>query len=39
MPIAALIAMKSSLEQTTLAAMQRLAGAIIGAVVALPCSC
>jgi uncharacterized membrane protein YccC len=34
MPIAALIAMKSSLEQTTLAAMQRLAGAIIGAVVA-----
>ena len=34
MPIAALIAMKSSLEQTTLAAMQRLAGAIIGGVVA-----
>jgi uncharacterized membrane protein YgaE (UPF0421/DUF939 family) len=34
MPIAALVAMKSSLQQSTLAAMQRLAGAIIGAVVA-----
>jgi uncharacterized membrane protein YgaE (UPF0421/DUF939 family) len=34
MPIAALVAMKSSLAQSTLAAMQRLAGAIIGAVVA-----
>jgi hypothetical protein len=34
MPIATLIAMKSSLAQSTLAAMQRLAGAIIGAAVA-----
>ena len=34
MPIACLIAMKSSLAQTTLVALQRLAGAIIGAVVA-----
>ena len=34
MPIASLVAMKSSLAQSTLAAMQRLAGAIIGAVVA-----
>jgi Fusaric acid resistance protein-like len=34
MPIAALVAMKSSLDQSTLVAMQRLAGAIIGAVVA-----
>ena len=34
MPIAALVAMKSSLQQSTLAAMQRLAGAIIGAAVA-----
>jgi Fusaric acid resistance protein-like len=34
MPIAALVAMKSSLEQSTLVGMQRLAGAIIGAVVA-----
>ena len=34
MPIATIIAMKSSLQQSTLAAMQRLAGAIIGAVVA-----
>jgi hypothetical protein len=34
MPIAALVAMKSSLQQSTLVAMQRLAGAIIGAVVA-----
>jgi Fusaric acid resistance protein-like len=34
MPIAALVAMKSSLAQSTLAAMQRLAGAIIGAAVA-----
>jgi len=33
MPIACLIAMKSSLTQTTLVALQRLAGAIIGAVV------
>jgi uncharacterized membrane protein YccC len=34
MPISCIIAMKSSLAQTTLVAMQRLAGAIIGAVVA-----
>ena len=34
MPIACLIAMKSSLAQSTLVAAQRLAGAIIGAVVA-----
>jgi uncharacterized membrane protein YccC len=34
MPIACIIAMKSSLQQSTLAAMQRLAGAVIGAVVA-----
>jgi Fusaric acid resistance protein-like len=34
MPIAALVAMKSSLDQSTLVAMQRLAGAIIGAAVA-----
>ena len=34
MPVARLIAMKSSLAQSTLAAMQRLAGAIIGAMVA-----
>jgi uncharacterized membrane protein YccC len=34
MPIACIIAMKSSLAQTTLVALQRLAGAIIGAVVA-----
>jgi len=34
MPIACLVAMKSSLDQSTLVAMQRLAGAIIGAVVA-----
>jgi len=34
MPISCLIAMKSSLSQSTLVAMQRLAGAIIGAVVA-----
>jgi len=34
MPIACLIAMKSSLTQTTLVALQRLAGAIIGAVMA-----
>jgi hypothetical protein len=34
MPIAAIIAMKGSLNQSTLFAMQRLAGAIIGAVVA-----
>ena len=34
MPIACLIAMKSSLTQSTLVALQRLAGAIIGAVVA-----
>ena len=34
MPIAALAAMKSSLQQSTLAAEQRLAGAIIGAAVA-----
>jgi uncharacterized membrane protein YccC len=34
MPIACLVAMKSSLAQSTLVAMQRLAGAIIGAVVA-----
>ena len=34
MPVACLVAMKSSLQQSTLAAMQRLSGAIIGAVVA-----
>ena len=34
MPIAAMVAMKPSLQQSTLAAMQRLAGAIIGAAVA-----
>jgi len=34
MPIACIISMKSSLNQTTLVALQRLAGAIIGAVVA-----
>ena len=34
MPIAALVAMKSSLEQSTLVGAQRLAGAVIGAVVA-----
>jgi uncharacterized membrane protein YccC len=34
MPIACLVAMKSSLQQSTLVAMQRLAGAVIGAVVA-----
>ncbi|WP_229847705.1 FUSC family protein [Kitasatospora griseola] len=32
MPIAAMVAMKPSLEQTTLVAAQRLAGALIGAV-------
>jgi len=34
MPVACLVAMKSSLAQSTLAALQRLAGAVIGAVVA-----
>jgi len=34
MPIAAMVAMKPSLEQTTLVASQRLSGAIIGAVAA-----
>lgn len=34
LPIAAIVAMKPSLEQTTLAAAQRLAGAMIGAAVA-----
>ncbi|MEU5718717.1 FUSC family protein [Streptomyces sp. NPDC020403] len=34
MPIAALVAMKPSLEQSTLTAAQRLAGALIGAVTA-----
>jgi Fusaric acid resistance protein-like len=34
MPVACLVAMKSSLAQSTLVAMQRLAGAIIGAAVA-----
>jgi len=34
MPIAAIIAMKPSLEQTTLIAVQRLAGALIGAATA-----
>ncbi|KUJ65580.1 hypothetical protein ACZ90_46585 [Streptomyces albus subsp. albus] len=34
MPIAAIVAMKPSLEQTTLVATQRLAGALIGAVAA-----
>ena len=34
MPIAAMVAMKPSLEQTTLVAVQRLAGALIGAAAA-----
>ncbi|MFD8482413.1 FUSC family protein [Kitasatospora sp. NPDC059673] len=34
MPIAAVVAMKPSLEQTTLVAVQRLSGAVIGAVAA-----
>jgi uncharacterized membrane protein YgaE (UPF0421/DUF939 family) len=34
MPIAAIVAMKASLDQTTLVAAQRLAGALIGAAVA-----
>ena len=34
MPIAAIVAMKPSLEQTTLVAAQRLAGALIGAAAA-----
>jgi uncharacterized membrane protein YccC len=34
MPVAALVAMKPSLGQSTLTAMQRLAGAVIGAVLA-----
>jgi Fusaric acid resistance protein-like len=34
MPIAAIVAMKPSLEQTTVVAVQRLAGALIGAVAA-----
>jgi Fusaric acid resistance protein-like len=34
MPIAAIIAMKASLDQTTVAAVQRLVGALIGAVAA-----
>jgi hypothetical protein len=34
MPIAAIVAMKPSLEQTTLVAVQRLAGALIGAAAA-----
>jgi uncharacterized membrane protein YccC len=34
MPIAATVAMKPSLEQSTLVALQRLAGALIGAVAA-----
>ena len=34
MPVACLVAMKSSLAQSTLVALQRLAGAIIGAMVA-----
>jgi uncharacterized membrane protein YccC len=34
MPVAALVAMKPSLEQSALVAVQRLAGAVIGAVVA-----
>ena len=34
MPVAALIAMKSSLQQSTLAAEQRLSGAVLGAAVA-----
>jgi uncharacterized membrane protein YgaE (UPF0421/DUF939 family) len=34
MPIAAIIAMKGSLDQSTIFAVQRLAGALIGAVVA-----
>jgi len=35
LPVAALIAMKPSLEQSTLVAVQRLAGAVIGAAVAI----
>jgi uncharacterized membrane protein YccC len=34
MPIAAIVAMKASLDQTTLVAVQRLAGALIGAAAA-----
>jgi hypothetical protein len=34
MPVAAIVALKPSLEQSTLTAVQRLAGALIGAVVA-----
>jgi Fusaric acid resistance protein-like len=34
MPIAAIVAMKASLDQTTLVAVQRLAGALLGAVAA-----
>jgi hypothetical protein len=34
MPVAAIVAMKASLEQTTLAAAQRVAGALIGAAAA-----
>lgn len=34
MPIAAMVALKPSLEQATLVAVQRLAGALIGAIVA-----
>ena len=34
MPVAAIVAMKASLDQTTLAAAQRLAGALIGAAAA-----
>jgi uncharacterized membrane protein YccC len=34
MPVAAMVAMKPSLEQATLVAVQRLAGALIGAVAA-----
>ena len=34
LPIAAIVAMKPSLEQTTLVGLQRLAGALIGAVAA-----
>src|SRR5262249_55904949 len=34
MPIAAIVAMKASLDQTTIVAAQRLAGALIGGVVA-----
>jgi uncharacterized membrane protein YccC len=36
MPIAAIVAIKASLDQTTIAAAQRLTGALIGAAAAAP---